>query len=126
MANDISGSLRKLTIEGISYNVASDANFTEMLTSFENSMIASSGKNMRKMVKRVKTVEGVVLLTNADERIALIAVAESIDDLKLSYTNAAGDTYKAEGTIEIEAHETEENKTNCIMLPRGDWTAFVG
>lgn len=125
MANDISGSNRKLTIEGVSYRVAGDANFSEMISAFENSMVPSSGRNMRKMVKRVATREGVVLLTNADERIALKSVAESIDDVKLSYTNAAGDTYKAEGAIEVETNETEENRTNCILLPRGDWTPFV-
>jgi hypothetical protein len=125
MANRIAGSNRKLTIEGVSYEIAADANFSEMISSFENSMIPTSGSNMRKMIKRVNTVEGVVLVTDADERIALKSVADSIDDVKLSYTNAAGDTYKATGAIEVETNETEENRTNCILLPRGDWTPFV-
>ena len=125
MANKISGSNRKLTIEGISYDVAADANFSEMLSSFENSMIPTSGKNMRKMMKRVQTREGVVLITDADERIQLQSVAESIDDVKLSYQNAAGDEFKAEGTIEVEVNETEDNRTNCILLPRGTWTPFI-
>lgn len=125
MARKIAGSNRKLTIEGVSYDVAADSNFSEMISSFENSMIPTSGKNMRKMMKRVNTREGVVLITDADERIALKSISESVDDIKLSYTNAAGDEFKAEGTIEVEANETEENRTNCILLPRGDWTPFI-
>ena len=125
MANDVAGSNRKLTIDGISYRVAADANFSETFTKFENDVIATSGSGMKKKTKRIQRVEGVVLLTNAAERIELEAAAESIDDLKLSYQNAAGDEYKSEGTIEIEGNETEENRTSVTLLPTGDWTPFV-
>lgn len=125
MAKFISGSLRKLTIEGISFNVAADANLTETFTTFENSMIASSGRALRKMMKRVPMREGLVLLTDAAERETLKSFAESLDDLKVSYTNAAGDTYRCSGTIEIENNETEENRTTCQVHPREDWTAFI-
>jgi hypothetical protein len=125
MANDISGSNRAFTIEGISFRVAADANFTEMISQFENSMVPTSGRAMRKMVKRILTREGIVLVTNADERQLLIDFAESLDDLKISYTNAAGDQYKCEGTIEIENNETEENRTSCQVHPRDRWTPIV-
>lgn len=125
MPNDIAGSLRKLTIEGISFRVAADANLTETITRFENSMIATSGRSMRKMMRRVPIREGVVLITNAAERESLKSFAESIDDLKFTYVNAAGDTYRCEGSMEIESSETEENRTSCIIQPREDWTAFV-
>ena len=124
--SDTAGSIRKLTIEGIPYRVAADANITETLTQFENSMIATSGRAMRKMIKRVPIREGVVLVTNGAEREALKAAAESVDDLKISYTNAGGDTYRCEGTIEIENNETEENRTTCQVHPREDWTFFAG
>lgn len=126
MARDLSGSIRKLTIEGIAYNVAADASFTEIITRFENSMIATSGSSMRKMMKRVPTVEGVVLITNQSERGQLKSFAEGLDLLQISYVNAAGDTYRCEGTIEIENNETEENRTNCVIHPKDDWTPFEG
>jgi hypothetical protein len=126
MALDIAGTNREFTVEGISFRVAGDANFSEIITQFENAMIPTSGQAMRKMTKRIPARESVVLITNAAERQDLLAFAESLDDLKFSYTNAAGDVYKCEGALEIEANETEENRTTCQVLPRGEWTVFLG
>jgi hypothetical protein len=124
MANDVVGSLRKLSIEGIPFRVAADANFSETVTVFENSMIATSGRAMRKMTRRVPMTEGIVLIVNEAERQNLKSFAESIDDLKVSYTKASGDTFKCEGTIEIENLETEEGRLTCQVHPREDWTPF--
>jgi len=126
MSRDVSGSNRKFTAEGISFRVAADANFTEMISKFENSMIATSGKNMRKMVKRVTSREGVVLVTNAAERDVLKSFAEQLDPVAFTYTNAAGDKYRCTGSLEIENNETEENRTTCQVLPDEDWTTFLG
>jgi len=125
MAKDVVGSLRKFTWEGVSYNVAFDTNVAEMITRFENSMIPSSGKNMRKMVKRVTSREGLVLLVNAAEKDLLKAAAESLDSGRMAYTNAAGDTYRATGTMEIENNETEEGRLAVQLLPEDDWTPFI-
>ena len=123
-AKKIGGSIRKLTIEGVSFDVAADANFTEIFTNYENSMIATSGGAMRKMLKRIPSVEGVVLVTDSDERLVLKAFAEGLDLVKITYTNAAKDSYRCEGTIEIENNETEENRTSTTIQPVGDWTKF--
>ena len=93
-AKKIGGSIRKLTIEGISFDVAADANFTEVFTNYENSMIATSGGAMRKMLKRIPSVEGVVLVTDSDERLVLKDFAEGLDLVKITYTNAAKDSYR--------------------------------
>lgn len=123
-AKKAAGSIRKLTIEGISFDVAADATFSEVFTIFENAMIPTSGAAMRKMTKRIPTVEGVVLITDADERLVLKDFAEGIDNVKITYQNAATDSYRCEGTIEIEGNETEENRTACTIQPAGDWTKF--
>jgi len=120
----VAGSIRKFTIEGVSFDVAADANFSEIFTQWENSMVPTSGRAMRKMMKRIPSVEGVVLVTDKDQRLVLKDFAEGLDDLKITYKNAAGDSYRGEGTIEIENNETEENRTSCTIHPRGDWTAF--
>jgi hypothetical protein len=125
-ARDVSGSLRKFTVEGQSFAVAADANVTETITNFENAMVATSGAAMRKMTKRVPIREGLILIVNADERVDLIAYSESLDDLQISYTNAAGDEYKCQGTIEIENSETEENRLTCQIHPRDGWETFIG
>ena len=123
-AKKIGGSLRKLTIEGISFDVAADADFTEIFTNYENAMIPTSGGAMRKMTKRIPAVEGVVLITDADERLVLKDFAEGLTLVKTTYTNAATDSYRCEGTIEIESNTTDENRTTCTIQPVGDWVKF--
>lgn len=114
---DTAGSLRSLTIEGIPFRATADANLTEIFTNYENSMIATTGRAMRKMVKRVLSVEGITLATNGAERSYLKAFAETTKDLKIDYVNAAGDTIYIVGAIEVENNETEENKTNVKFFP---------
>jgi hypothetical protein len=123
-AKKVAGSIRKLTIEGISFDVAADATFSEIFTNFENAMVPTSGLAMRKMTKRIPAVEGVVLITDADERLVLKDFAEGLDNVKITYQNAATDSYRCEGTIEIEGNETEENRTACTIQPAGVWTKF--
>jgi hypothetical protein len=125
VAKNVSGSNRKFTVQGIPFNVAADANISETITAFENSMIASSGQGMRKMMKRIPVREGIVLLTNSAERELLIGFSEGVDDLQISYQNAAGDVFSCEGSLEIENNETEENRTSCQVQPRDGWTALI-
>lgn len=124
MSKDVAGSIRGVSLEGVSYRAAGDANFSRRPINVENSMIASSGKAMRKIAKMVPIVEGVVLLVNAEEMEAIKSLAESLDIIKLQYTTAAGDVYRSNGQINVEAHESEENKANVIFLPEEDWTLF--
>lgn len=119
------GSNRKFLYNGTSFDVAADANFTEIITAFENSLIATSGKNMLKQVKRPTTREGVVLITDGSEREILKDGAESGDNVPMSYTNAAGDTYRCQGQIEIENNETEDNRTTVQILPEDKWSPFL-
>ena len=124
-ARDIAGSIRKATIAGIAYRVAADSNATMPLSNYETTTVPTSGTNMFKMTRRSKNVEGLVLITNADERAALVAEANSLTVITLAVTNAAGDTDRATGKINIENHETEENRTAIQLLPEGDWTTSV-
>jgi hypothetical protein len=118
------GTLRKFTVEGISYDVMADVDVKEIFTKYENSAIPTSGNAMMKKVKRVPSREGFVLATSGDEREELKAFAESIDNLKFSYTNMAGDTYKCSGQMEIEENSTADSRTTVNVFPEDDWTKF--
>jgi hypothetical protein len=121
----IAGTLRKFSIEGISYELHGDTNVTEIFVKYENSRLPTTGQNMRKMVKRITAREGFVLATDANERAQIKSFAESLDDLQISYTNASGDEYKALATIEVENNETEENRTTLQAHPVTDWTEII-
>jgi len=123
----ISGTLRAVEIAGVSYEPAGDIDMSEIVSAVENSSVRGYGSSMRKMVSRAPTREGVVLLTNADERAELKSIADNAGvDVTLSYINAAGDKMTAPGWIEMENNQTAENRTTVQLHPRRDWTVIVG
>jgi len=126
MAKDISGSLRKVTLDGVTYNVAADVSVTEVGSKFENSNVPHSGGNMRKMVKRSENREGIDLLANSAEKEQLKSLADQLDDFPMSYETAAGDVYRTTGRIEFESRTTDENRATIQMLPADEWTLFEG
>lgn len=123
--SDVSGTVKSVTLGGIPFNVRADANLNTMLTKFENSRTPHSGGSMRKMVKRILTVEGVTLVLNGTDRENLRNLAESTEDITLAYEDAGGNNYHAVGSIEVEGWESEDNNVNCILQAADEWTPFL-
>lgn len=119
--NKIAGSIRKVTIEGVSYDTAADVDFSQVAGRYTNDVIATSGCNMRKMIKRSETLDSVELLTSEAEFNALKAISERTDDISMSYVTASGAVYRASGWIEVEKRGTQEGKTSLKMFPRNSW-----
>jgi len=46
---DVTGTLRKVTINGVTYDVFADANIKVIPSAYENTVIPTSGRNLRKM-----------------------------------------------------------------------------
>ncbi len=122
---DVSGSIKKVTLNGVTYDVMADANVSEVGGGTANDMLPTSGRNVRKTTKRVQTREGIILACNGSERELLQALSESDGDFPMSYETAGGDTYRATGVIEFESRETEENRATVTLLPRGEWSTFL-
>lgn len=125
MGKKVAGSIRKVTLDGVTYDVAGDANIDEVGSAYENDVVVTSGNNLRKMNRRAQTREGVVLICDGAERDALKDLAERTDDFMMSYTTASGDVYKALGWIEFEKRETEEYRCSIKMIPRRGWESFL-
>jgi hypothetical protein len=125
MMGDVAGSIRKVILDGVTYDVPGDVNITEIGGAYENESIPSSGRNMKKMTKRSENREGVVLLCNGGERELLKELSERTTDFPMSYETAGGDTYTAVGWIEFENRETEENRATVQLHPRGKWDSFL-
>ena len=125
MAKNVSGSIRKLTLDGVTFDVLGDANFSETVSAYESEAVPTSGVNIRKMTKRAKIVESVVVGANGAERDQLKALAERTTDFPMSYETAGGDVFRAQGWIEFENRETEENRASLQLHPRADWTSFI-
>jgi len=117
------GSIRKLVIEGYPLLVAGDADFAEILTRFENTLIPTSGDAILKQEKRTQDVTDVVLITDGADREKLIEFAEGGETLAMSYTNRAGDIYRFSGSINVDNNQTMESRTTISILPFGARTA---
>lgn len=123
--SDTTGSVIGFTVEGQSFNVAADANLSRIPTRTEKSKIPTSGKSMTKAVRRIPTIEGLICVLNAADGDALKNYAEANDDKQLSVTYAGGETYQGLGEINLETHESEENRYTVSLHPSEDWTLFT-
>lgn len=125
MAKDIVGTLRKVTLDGVTFDVMADTNISEVGSSIENEAVPTSGRNMRKMTRRAENRESVVIACNGAERELLRDLSERVGDYPMSYETAAGDVYRAVGWIEFENRETEENRATIQMHPTANWESFL-
>lgn len=123
--SDLVGTLKKVTLDGITFNAHADANISETGSKNENSSLATSGRNLRKVLKRPEIRESVVLACNGAEREIIKQLDERLDDFPMSYTTAAGDVYRCSGWIVFESRETEEGRATIQMHPREDWESFL-
>lgn len=123
--SDLAGTPLKLVLDGVSFDVMADANFSEAGSHWENTSVATSGRNVRKMTRRPEMRENVVVACNGAERTLLKEFAERTEDFSMSYTTAGGDVYSAVGWIEFATRETEENRATLQLHPRNGWEEFV-
>jgi len=118
---NISGSIKSLTLKGVTYSVMADANVTETISEYENDAVATSGLPMRKMTKRITKKEGITIACNADQLAVVKALADAIDNFTITLTYASGETASASGFIEVENRETETNKATVKVFNVTEW-----
>lgn len=122
---NISGTPRKVVINGVTYDVFADTNINLIPSKYEIEGLPTSGVTMYKMTKRVETAESLTLKTNPAEKEELKSVAESLADATLAIELADGSTFKASGKINYESFESEENKSTVQLIPSDGWTPFL-
>lgn len=120
-----SGTVRAVSIAGLSYNIMGEASFSSPMSVWEVSRTPGSGTSMKKMVKRVPVVESVDLMLDGSDRENLRLTAEGIPDVTLSYETLEGDLYSATGSVNIESWTTDDNKVTVQLQPADGWTASV-
>jgi hypothetical protein len=74
---DVSGTMKKLTLDGITYDVLPDSNFSESVAKFKNETVPTSGRTLRKMTRQAPIVKSVTIACNQIERDRLKALAET-------------------------------------------------
>ena len=111
----MSGSMASCWIDGVTYPVKADADFTE------NEGIATSGDTLHKRVRQVATVEGIDLIIDGTAKQTLIDVIRDGVDVTMGYEEEDGTVNNATGRIQNAGRTTQENTMSIIMIPTGVW-----
>ena len=125
---DNSGTVRRVVINGVTYDVPADINITFNRSSFTLEGVATSGKTMMKYTRRVPTMESVILMTNPAEAEELNNISETLADVTIAVELADGSVYRTTGRINYENMETEENRSSIMIIPaktKSAWTPVI-
>lgn len=120
-----SGTIRKVVIDGITFDVFADAKGSYNRSKYEIEGQATTGKTMYKMTKRVQVIEGVDLACSPNDRETLAAKSESLADVTLAITWADGSTDRGSGRVKFDKWESDTNKATVDLIPNGEWTPFL-
>jgi hypothetical protein len=124
MGNTV-GTIRKIVLDGVTYDVPVDAKGTMKLSRFETEAQATTGDALFKMTRRNPAVEGLEISTTPSQMESLKAKAESLADVTMSLELADASVYKAVGRVNYDSYETETGKSKVTLMPKRDWTAFL-
>jgi hypothetical protein len=122
------GTVNRVVINGVSYDVPADINITFNRSSFTIEGIPTSSKTILKYTRRTPTMESVILMTNPEEAEQLNEVAETLADATIAVELADGTTYRTTGRINYENMETEENRSAITIIPaqtKNAWTPVI-
>ena len=121
----VSGSWRKVLLNGLSLNVAADANPARQPTQ-ENEGVRHSGGVNKKVTLMLGAVEALKLIVTDVEYEILQGLSEQIGNFPMSGEKADGTVLRAVGFINLDNYESEENSVEITMTPEtGSWDVFT-
>lgn len=121
----VSGSIRKVTLNGLAFNASADANFAKT-PKVEKEAVPHSGGNMVKRTTASGNVEGAKLICTPVEYDTLEGFADDLDSFSMSYEMADGSVFRTTGQISLDNYESEEHSVEVTMIPEtGTWELFA-
>lgn len=120
----VSGTPRRVTLDGVTFNVASDANFVQT-PPVTTEGVRHTGGTMMKKTLEVGQVESVTLIVTSSQNAQLEELAKRNVNFPMSYELGSGDVYRGVGQINLDNRETEENRRDVTLIPDGDWQPFL-
>lgn len=118
----MAGTMKKLTLNGVSFDCVSDADWTEVFAGFTNSIMQTSGGGVVVQESRTREVSGVQISLQSGDRSILKSIIEEGLVIDMSYVNRDGDRYSGRGTVNTDGRTTMKNIATLTLLPIGDWT----
>lgn len=120
----VAGTPRKLLLDGESFDLIADADFTLVGSKYEKESIQTSGDPIVKTKKRSEDVE-CEIGCNSKKFESLKNKANGLSDLTVSFTLADGSSYKGKGQIHLDMWSAQDNKVKIKIVPTSDgWTYF--
>ena len=104
----VSGTPRKVTIDGLTYDVTGDADIT-INSPTEKEGMPTSGRSMMKVTGKSPDIESVTISASPEEHEVLMQVHERLDSVPMSVTFADGSVYRAVGHINLESYTSADN-----------------
>lgn len=122
----VSGTGRKLQLDGISFNMAADGNPARMPTVDKEDVVHTGGVNP-KITLMAGSIESQKLILDDGEYEVLQALNERLTNFSMSYEKADGTVLRTgAGYIKLDNFEGEENSCEITMTPASRrWEAFT-
>lgn len=115
----VSGSLRKVLIGGVSYDVASDVSAEFKPSRFEKENMATSGDNLTKYTLVSQDITGIDLVVPPLDKDVLQLVVDSTIAVPVSLTLADDSVFAGIAHVNAETWSTEELRQTISLLPVG-------
>ena len=119
------GTVKKLTIDGETFNVAADGKTDFTIGQYEVEGQATSGETIFKMTKRIETMEGIELMGTPTMLERLRTKVNSLADVTIAATLIDGSTYRSTGRVTADKWDSSTGKVSVNLIPAGEWTAFL-
>lgn len=120
----LSGTPRRVTLDGLTLNVAFDANFSQTPPVTTDGIRHTGGTMMKRTINTAQ-VESVTVITTGSQDDQLIELSKRTVNFPMSYEDAAGNVYRAKGQVNLDNRETEEGRRDITLIPDGGWKSFL-
>jgi len=117
------GTIKKVLIDGISYNAKADIDATKKPRK-EKEGIATSGKTFQKFTAIPADLESITLTTSPQQHGRLETLHDDGNVFPMSVTLADNSVYRCVGFINVEGRSTAEGTTTLTMTAEDEWTPF--
>ena len=114
------GSIKRLDVFGISYEVVGDAEPT-LKPSVEKEAKATSGDPIIDSTKMVPQMEGITVALTLTQHDDLDQAAADNETGPLAMTNADGKTWRGNGQIAVGDYNAKASTAELTLIPRGRW-----
>lgn len=123
----VSGTLRKVTIDGLTYTVAADVDVT-INSNIEKEGLPTSGLTMMKYTKKNPDIENIVLSVEPSEYETLMLASENLNPFPMSLALADNSVFRAVGSINVDSYTNADSIATIKMIPNNAnlrWELFA-